>query len=398
MTTRSNERWLTIAIIILSIFGMFMIGSASINEDSKRNGMNALLNVIKHAGFCVTGLMFMNALRRWFTMRAVNKKTLKVAYVVILGAMLVCLFWEINGAHNWIPLGIFTIQPSEFAKPVVILLLAYALERAPRRLAPRRRGYMTREQKNELLQTEWIEYAIKPVGLCVILFAVCLLLQRDLGTSIIIALIAFTCFFVANHPGLRQVQHQAFGLVLIGIVLLVVATPILGHVLKPYQLARITNWLHPLQDVYDTGYQQINGLIAFAKNGLFGAGFGNSTQKFGYIPEAYNDFITSIAFEELGIFSLVFIIIPYVMIIHTCFEYATLTKNSQQRIVLSGIAMLFFAHLFMNLGGVSGLIPMTGVPLLCVSMGGSSTWVAYICIGIAQSMIRDIRREEASHV
>ena len=179
------------------------------------------------------------------------------------------------------------------------------------------------------------------------------------------------------------------------LVVICVGLPILTHVLEDYQLGRILAWLDPLSDPYGSSFHQINGLIAFAKNGFFGLVLGNSTQKFGYIPESQNDYISAIIFEELGVFGLALIIIPYTIIIYRLFSYAYKVKDPKHKIILCGIASYFFLHLFLNVGGVSCLIPLTGVPLLCVSSGGSSTIAAYVALGIAQALISNYNREQA---
>ena len=133
-------------------------------------------------------------------------------------------------------------------------------------------------------------------------------------------------------------------------------------------------------------------MIAFTDGGIFGLGLGNSIQKYDYIPEAHNDFIGAIIYEELGIFGLALMIIPTAIIIFRLLKYAD--QNNKSRVILIGIASYFMLHLFVNLGGVSGLIPMTGVPLLLASSGGSSTIAALIAIGIAQAIISKFNKEQ----
>lgn len=206
------------------------------------------------------------------------------------------------------------------------------------------------------------------------------------------------CFFSANDRYYKIYQRRLFAVLLIGALVILLAFPLILKLFDGYQQGRFVSWLDPLSDPLNTSYQQVNGLIAFAQNGIFGRGLGNSTQKFGYIPEAYNDYITAIIFEELGIFGLALIIIPYTLIIWRLFHYAYRISDNKAKIMLCGIASYFFLHLFLNLGGVSGLIPMTGIPLLCVSMGGSSTLTAYLAIGIAQAIIWRYNKEQQTRL
>ena len=167
-----------------------------------------------------------------------------------------------------------------------------------------------------------------------------------------------------------------------------------AFVLKDYQLGRIITWLHPLKDPLNDGWQLTNALIAFAGGGLFGRGFGASRQKYGYIAESHNDFISAIIFEELGLVGFLLFLIPYVYIIYKMFDYGFKIENTSSKLVLFGIGTYFFTHLLINVGGVSGLIPMTGVPLLLISSGGSSTLAAMCALGVGQSIIAKYNRDK----
>ena len=162
-----------------------------------------------------------------------------------------------------------------------------------------------------------------------------------------------------------------------------------------YRTNRLKVFLNPFsEDLAAAADQVINSYVAFGNGGLFGRGLGNSIQKYDYIPEAHNDFIGAIIYEELGIFGLALMIIPTAIIIFRLLKYADQIQNNKSRVILIGIASYFMLHLFVNLGGVSGLIPMTGVPLLLVSSGGSSTIAALIAIGIAQAIISKFNKEQ----
>ena len=170
-----------------------------------------------------------------------------------------------------------------------------------------------------------------------------------------------------------------------------------NFVFEPHQLRRFLIWLDPANSeyYYNGSFQLANGLIAFAQGGLFGKGFGASTQKFGYIAESQNDFISSIIVEELGVVGfLVFVIVPYCIIIFKMFTYGQKIKETKSKLILYGIATYFFAHILINVGGVSGFIPMTGVPLLMVSLGGSSTLASMMTIGIGQAIIAKYNKDK----
>ena len=144
---------------------------------------------------------------------------------------------------------------------------------------------------------------------------------------------------------------------------------------------------------YVGGYQPINGLYGIARGGLQGVGFGESIQKYGYLTQSDNDYILSIVIEELGVFGLGIIVAGYAIIIKRLFYYAFRTKSEGYKVILIGTAMYIFAHFVLNVGGVGGLIPLTGVPLLFISSGGSSMMSIMSAIGISQAIIARIRRQ-----
>ena len=136
---------------------------------------------------------------------------------------------------------------------------------------------------------------------------------------------------------------------------------------------RIENALNPFTDPHNNGYQLINGLYGFARSGFTGVGLGNSIQKYGYVTQSDNEFILSIIVEELGIFGLMVVVLGYVVILQRLFYYAFHTKSEGYKVILVGTAMYIFIHFALNVGGVSGLIPLTGVPLLFISSESKRT-------------------------
>ena len=151
--------------------------------------------------------------------------------------------------------------------------------------------------------------------------------------------------------------------------------------------------IKPFLNPYGTGLQLINGLFGIANSNFIGRGIANSTRKMGFLTQADNDFIFSIVIEELGIFGLLFIVLGYIVIVQRLVHYALRTKSEGYKIILMGTAMYIIAHFVLNVGGVSGLIPATGVPLLFISSGGSSLMAIMAALGICQSIIARIRRQ-----
>ena len=152
--------------------------------------------------------------------------------------------------------------------------------------------------------------------------------------------------------------------------------------------------MNPFIDQYGSGYQLVNGLVSFATGGWFGLGYGNSVRKYTRFPAANTDFILAIVVEELGIIGFLLIYIPYMVIIIRLFMYALKMKSERGKIILIGVAMYIVIHSLFNIGGVTGLIPLTGVPLLMISSGGSSTLSTMCAIGIAQAVIMRFNKGE----
>ena len=238
---------------------------------------------------------------------------------------------------------------------------------------------------------KFLKCVFLPMLLVFIAAVVGVFIQKDFGTTVILVGICFVCFIGTPRQYFKKYKKMVW--IFIG-VCAVILTIIGTTVLQPYQLGRIYSWLDPMSDPYNSSYQLVNALIAFSDGGLFGLGFGNSTQKYGYIAESHNDFIGAIIYEELGIIGLGLVIIPTCVVIFKLLKYSNEVKENKSRIILLGVSSYFFLHLIINLGGVSGLIPMTGVPLLLISAGGSSTVSAFVAIGIAQAIIAKHNRQK----
>lgn len=385
---KSQDRLIFLAVIVLSILGIVMVGSASIGAATTYGSSWAIMNIVKQLLFCLMGLAIMIVLSRLYSNSLINNKTWFFVYIGVLFSLLICLAWPAEkGSQAWIrglPLGL-TIQPSEFAKIFLVLILAYLLVDMPKKYRLRHPTTYSSIQRYEHSRKNYRSQCFyKPCIVLLSIIGVIVLLQNDTGTGVITLAIALASFFVAKDPVYKKFQSM-----MIGFVLLIFVTMPLWYniVIKGYMAGRFETWLNPLSDVTGSTLQVANALIAITNGGITGVGLGNSTQKFGYIPEAHNDFISSIILEEFGLIGLAMILIPYGIIIFRLLHHANKAIDPKTTIILTGIAAYFFLHLFINIGGVSGFIPMTGVPLLFVSSGGSSTLSAFMAMGIAQALI-----------
>ncbi|PEQ48798.1 putative lipid II flippase FtsW [Bacillus cereus] len=273
----------------------------------------------------------------------------------------------INGAKGWI-LG---IQPAEFVKIAVIITLA---------------SFFAKKQER---QTPFFQGIIPPlfvVGGSMVL----ILLQNDLGTDILIGgtvLIMFFCSGVNVNLWIKR-------FLLTSVVWIPALYFIGNYKLSQYQKARFSVFLDPFNDPQNDGFQLINSFIGIASGGLNGRGLGNSIQKYGYLPEPQTDFIMAIISEELGFIGVAIILICLLLIIIRSFRVAQKCKDPFGSLIAIGIASLIGIQTFVNVGGMSGLIPLTGVPLPFISYGGSSLLANLIAMGILLNIASHVKRQE----
>jgi cell division protein FtsW len=263
---------------------------------------------------------------------------------------------EVNGSQRWLPLGPFTLQPSEFAKLAMIVYLA---------------GYMVRREHE--VRHQWQGF-LKPMA---VLFAATLLLmvEPDFGATVIVAGSAFGMLFLAG------VKLGHFLVVLAGalgaLLVLVVS--------EPYRVKRLTAYTDPWADPYDTGFQLTQSLIAFGRGEWFGVGLGNSVQKLFYLPEAHTDFVFSIWAEETGFIGALTVILLYAALIGRVLwvgRAAQLVNYPFGAYLCYGIALVFSGQAFVNMGVSSGLLPTKGLTLPFVSYGGTSLIICCVMLAL----------------
>ncbi len=378
------DRGIFISILFLAGFGLLMIASSSMGLTVGRPGRLALI-VIKQIVFLGAGYYFMVWLANYFKLSFLKTGSFPVWAIGIGFALLFCLaFPAAGGARAWIRVPVsgmdISIQPSEFAKVMVILIVA---------------AYCGDVKKVFDNSSDFVK---RPAVFIFAYFLIVLVLQSDMGSAVVILMIACICLMIPQHPQLRMAQSLIRFLIIAGMaVVLYILSPFGEAVirrlpLKAYQINRFLSALNPFVDMYDTGFQLVNGLVSFATGGWFGLGFGNSVRKYTQFPAANTDFILAIVVEELGLFGFLMIFVPYMIIIVQLFRYAMKIKSEQARIILIGTAMYLVIHCLFNIGGVTGMIPLTGVPLLMISSGGSSTLAFMIAVGISQAVIDQYRK------
>ena len=372
---KDSDKLILFITIVLSLFGLFNIVTASSREAVINLEKSIYYYFYRHLLILVASLV-----ATIIVMNMPLKKYYKFIPLLFFGIIGLNVFLIVQGtttrgASNWIDLGFFNLQPSEVAKPIMIIALAFYLEKFSKVLT-----------SNKVSHLKYL-LIILSIGIPLILLVV---LQKDLGTAIILAMI-FTVIFLTSPI----LPHDKFKTIFVGGVLLLVGVlgyiVIKGNPLTKAQLSRF-DYRNPCSHYSTTGYQICNAFIAINKGGAFGLGIGKSTQKYSYIPEPHTDMVFSIISEENGLVGGSLIFLCYTVLIYRILRLARITDTIKNRYICIGVATYIFMHIAINLGGLFGLIPLTGVPLPFLSYGGSFTLSLLISIALVQRVSIETKR------
>ena len=357
------DKTLLLMIIAFFIFGLVMVLSASSMESYMRYGYGPYHYFYRQALFIGIGFFLFLII-----IHIPTKAYRGITYLFMIGIIAVLGVLNIyghvaNSAQSWFKVGGLSIQPSEFAKVIIILFLA---------------AYYERKKEN----LDNFKILVWPLILVVIIFLL-VATQPDLGTALIIGGITFLIFMSLPIPRKlsKKISLGLVGIAIIGACVLFVGSK---YFLKSYQLERF-NFKDPcLRYQDDSGYQLCNSFIAFKNGGVTGQGIGKSTQKYLYLPESYTDFIFPIIVEEWGAIVGVIIVFCYLFIIYRLYRIARRAVNLQGSILAYGVCAYLFLHVSINFIGVMGIGPLTGVPLPFLSYGGSYVISLFTALGIAE--------------
>lgn len=354
--------------IVLFVFGLLMIFSAS-NVSLSMKGLNPFTYLMKQSGTLLLAAVMFILIIKFFHTKYYYFASISIGSILVFLLIFLLIFGDsTRGAKSWIDLGFYSIQPSEFAKVALIMFMATYYEKY-------------RERCND----SWLITLI-PIFIAIFIFGL-VFLQPDLGTAIIICLIVALVFISIpiNFKKKLIIGSIGFGIVAIAAILLF-GFDLKSKVLSQTQLDRL-NFKDPCSRYTQaTGYQLCNGFIAMNNGGLLGRGFGKSTQKYLYLPEPHNDFIIVIIVEELGIISFIIVMLIYILILYRILLIAKNACNFRGSVIAYGVAVYIFSHIVVNLGGVFGVFPMTGVPLPFLSYGGSSALALVIALSLVQKI------------
>ena len=344
---------LLIVIISLVVFGLFMVYSAS-NVVAMYRYSDKAYFLKRQLIFAAIGVALMIVIIN-INIKKIYKAT-TIIYIVALILLILVLIPGIGmvrgGARSWIGIGSFSIQPSEFMKLASILLIA---------------KYLSVNYKDLKKPLEFIKVLI----LIFLAFGL-IMLQPDFGTGLVLVVSCLLLLFSAGTPTKYFVIIGLLGV--IGLIALIASAP--------YRLERIFAYLDPWSDPLGSGFQSIQSLFAIAPSGLFGRGYNNSMQKHFFLPEPQNDFIFAIVCEEFGLIGGLIVIGVFLYIIVQTIKIALNVDDNYLKFLSLGIGLSLFTQVFINVGVVIGLLPVTGITLPILSYGGSSLILTLMFLGI----------------
>jgi len=355
---KKDDKWLFLAVIIIGIFGIVMIYSASfIWAEYKFN--DPFKFVKAQSAFFIIGLFLM------FVLRKINPKIyyekanliLLICFILLVLVLIPGIGSVRNGSRSWFGVGGLGIQPSEFAKIGLIIYVSKYLA-----------------NNNRIMQD--VKKGVLPILLVIGVFFFLIMLEPDFGTAMVIVLSLVSILFISGVKLSFFVKIGCVGL--LGIVGLII--------MAPYRMLRIVSFLNPWVDPLGSGYQIIQSLYAIGPGGLLGQGFLKSHQKQFYLPEPQTDFIFSIISEEFGFLGILIITAFFGFIFYRIVKISLKTNNLFCKYLSFGLGFGIIIQAILNICVVIGLIPVTGVTLPFFSYGGSSLLVSMISIGIILSV------------
>lgn len=351
---------LLISIIILSLFGIIMIYSASYVWAEYKYG-DPFKFVKNQSIFFIIGLILMIIVSRIDYKKYFKyaNKLLVVCFILLVLVLIPGIGSVRNGSRSWFGIGSFGIQPSEAAKLGLIIFVS---------------KYLCNNQNS----VKDIKRGVLPIIFITLLMFGIIMLQPDFGTGTVLVMSIVGILFVS---GVSIKFFLKIGLVgVIGVVGLIL--------IAPYRIKRILSFLNPWEDPLGSGFQIIQSLYAIGPGGLFGMGFSNSIQKHFYLPEPQTDFIFSIISEEFGFLGVLIISTLFIIIIVSCLKIAIRCNNLFGKYLAFGLTFQLSFQTLLNLMVVIGLIPVTGVTLPFLSYGGSSLLITLFSMGIILSISR----------
>jgi len=362
-----ERRVLVLATLLLLLYGLVMAYSASTAQAYFTYGSASYL-LLRQLIFAFIGVGAMVVLARvdYAVWRRFAGPFYAAAGALCVLALVPGIGMEIRGARRWLDVAGQSLQPSEIAKLAVVCFLAATIARVPRTLGTAG-GF------------------VRLVVLGVFPFAIVVgLLQKDLGTTLVLCVGAVAVLIAGGARWRHLVALGLAGPLLVGALILA----------EPYRMERIVAFIDPWAYAQTSGFQATQSLLSIASGRVFGVGLGNSVQKFGYLPDQTTDMITAIIGEELGLVGLLVLIGLYVFLAWSAYRVALACREPFGKLLAVGITSLIVGQAFINIGAALSVVPLTGVPLPLVSLGGTSLVLVLAGIGI----LLNIATNRRSHI
>jgi len=332
--------------------------------------------LVRQAAYGAVGVILMLLLARFDYSRLRELRFAIYGVAIALILLVTAIGSQTRGSQRWIPLPFFNLQPSELGKVMLVVALsAFMVER--------------------MRQLSQVDTTCR-ILLLAIVPAILVVSQPDLGSALVYMAVASAVLFVA---GTKWTHFAVLGfLAVASVTAVLVAAPAVGvQVLKPYQVDRLTAFVHPTNDPRKQGYQLKQSIAGIGAGQKTGRGPKNATQtRLNFIPEHHTDFIFSVVGEEFGFAGAAIVLSLYALLIWRALRILTMAKNLYGALIAGGIASMLMFQIFVNVGMTIGIMPITGVPLPLMSYGGSSVIVTFLAVGLLQSIHVQARMAQAS--
>lgn len=356
---------LSILVFALMIFGIIMVSSASVVKSyDVTDGASNNLYLYRQISAVGLGIL------AWIIVQRIDYHFYKkyyvwflVASIVLLAAVFLPFVAKDYGANRWLGFGSLVFQPSEIVKLFFAIFLA---------------GWFSRSEK--IASNFWSGFLSFMFITGIVAFLIAW--EPDLGTTTVVLAIALSIYFVAGANFWHLAAAAPFGL---GAIWILIKT-------SPYRWDRLMTFLNPENDVLGVGYHVNQAIIAIGSGGLWGLGFGNSMQKFNYLPEAASDSIFAIICEELGFVRAILVVLVYIFIAVRGYSIAKRVPDAFGKYLATGITTWFSFQAFVNLAAMIGVLPLTGVPLPFVSYGGTSLVISLVGLAVLLNISKHAQR------
>jgi cell division protein FtsW len=349
----SVDRWLFGATLLLVLLGLVMVFSASAVMAKDRFG-SPYTFLIRQIGWAMAGVLAMVVLMRVDYRRYKHPAVVFTLLGVTMVVLVAVLFLDrSHNTHRWIRFAGFSFQPSELAKPALILFLAYFLEIRTKTIEDWRRTLL-------------------PAVLPSLIFSLLIVKQPDLGTAMVCMAMTASVLFVAG----MELKYLGYGVL--------ASLPVLYYLLfhVGFRRQRMLAFWNPWADAQGAGFHMVQSLIAVGTGGITGLGLMEGKQKLFYLPEPHTDFIFAVIAEELGLLGTVAVVVLFAVLCYRGMRAAIRTSDLFARFLAVGITSTIAIQAFFNISVVLGLLPTKGIPLPLVSYGGTSLFITLACVGV----------------